>query len=212
MSLGNRLLNLRKKSNLSQEEVAEKLNVSRQTISKWETDGSTPDFDKILPLCNLYGITPDELLMETKDKKEESSPYEVEDENEKRIKRAKGISLGVLLYFVAVVWIMISIPVFMMNPVVASAIFLFICGLATYSIVYVCIVYKKSNTKVIESDKDKLRKSISSIVAIFTVIIYLSISFITFAWHITWIIWIVYGLFDEILKLIFMLRGNDNEE
>lgn len=212
MSLGNRLLNLRKKSNLSQEEVAEKLNVSRQTISKWETDGSTPDFDKILPLCNLYGITPDELLMETKDKKEESSPYEVEDENEKRIKRAKGISLGVLLYFVAVVWIMISIPVFMMNPVVASAIFLFICGLATYSIVYVCIVYKKSNTKVIESDKDKLRKSISSIVAIFTVIIYLSISFTTFAWHITWIIWIVYGLFDEILKLIFMLRGNDNEE
>ena len=48
MSLGERLSNLRKTKKLSQEEVAERLNVSRQTISKWETDQSTPDFDSFM--------------------------------------------------------------------------------------------------------------------------------------------------------------------
>ena len=62
MSLGQRLIELRKEKKLSQEEVAGKLNVTRQTVSKWETDQSTPDFDKILPLCELYGISTEELI------------------------------------------------------------------------------------------------------------------------------------------------------
>ena len=49
-NLGERLYKLRKDKQLSQEEVAEKLNVTRQTISKWETDQSMPDFDKVVPL------------------------------------------------------------------------------------------------------------------------------------------------------------------
>lgn len=65
-NLGERLFKLRRDKKLSQEEVAEKLNVTRQTISKWETDQSMPDFDKIVPLCKLYGITPDELFIELK--------------------------------------------------------------------------------------------------------------------------------------------------
>ena len=60
MSLGQRLIELRKEKKLSQEEVAGKLNVTRQTVSKWETDQSTPDFDKILPLCELYEISTEE--------------------------------------------------------------------------------------------------------------------------------------------------------
>ncbi len=49
--IGEKLLELRKKTNLSQEDVAFKLNVTRQTVSKWETNQSVPDFDKIVPLC-----------------------------------------------------------------------------------------------------------------------------------------------------------------
>ena len=64
MNIGDKLYELRRNKNLTQDDVAEKLNVSRQTISKWETNLSTPDFDKIAPLCELYGITPNELLME----------------------------------------------------------------------------------------------------------------------------------------------------
>ena len=62
MTIGDRLLKLRKEKNISQEELANELDVSRQTISKWETNQSMPDFDKIVPLCNYFGITTDELL------------------------------------------------------------------------------------------------------------------------------------------------------
>lgn len=213
MSIGQKLFDLRKQKHLSQEEVADKLNVSRQTISKWETDQSTPDFDKIIPLCELYEISADELLTGRIEEKEikEKKIVNREEESFRRIRRAKGISIGIFLYFLAVAWIMVTIPVFMMNPIVASAIFLLIGGIATYFIIYTCIMYKKNKTEK-EKQEDKLRKQISDIVAIITVIIYLLISFTTMAWHITWIIWIVYGLFDEILKLVFMLRGMKNEE
>ena len=62
MSLGNSLFNARKKSGLSQEEVAEKLGVSRQTISKWETDETLPDIRQSKKLAVLYHLTLDELI------------------------------------------------------------------------------------------------------------------------------------------------------
>lgn len=62
MSLGNNLFNARKKSGLSQEEVAEKLGVSRQTISKWELDETLPDIRQSKKLSNLYHLTLDELI------------------------------------------------------------------------------------------------------------------------------------------------------
>ena len=61
MKIEDKLLKLRKEKGLSQEEVADRLNVSRQTISKWETGQSSPDFDKIIPICELYEISSDEL-------------------------------------------------------------------------------------------------------------------------------------------------------
>ena len=72
MNLGEKLFELRKNKNLTQDDVAEKLNVTRQTVSKWETNLSTPDFDKIVPLCELYEITPNELLIGEKPKVENS--------------------------------------------------------------------------------------------------------------------------------------------
>lgn len=210
MSLGNKLLELRKSKQLSQEEVADILNVTRQTISKWETDQSTPDFDKIVPLCELYNITADELLTGKKSETSEEEQINQYDDLNKT-KRASGIGKAILLYFIAIAWVMVAIPVLMINPIVASAIFLIICGIATYLIVYTCIVYKKKKSEKQERE-DKLRKQIEDILSIITVIIYLSISFITMAWHITWIIWIVFGLVTEILKLVFMLRSNKDEK
>lgn len=62
MSLGNSLFNARKRSGLSQEEVAQKLGVSRQTISKWELDETLPDIRQSKRLSNLYHLTLDELI------------------------------------------------------------------------------------------------------------------------------------------------------
>ena len=206
MNIGEKLYELRKGKNLSQEEVADKLNVTRQTISKWETNQSTPDFDKIKPLCELYGITADELL--TGEKKEKEQPLNKQDIKKER---ANGIAAGVLFYFIALVWIMISIPVLFMNPVLAAAIFILLCGIATYKIIYTCMVYKKEKTKE-EKEKNPIIKRINNIIDILCFTIYMLVSFYTMAWHITWIIFIIDGLLNEIVKLIFEVRGENNEK
>ena len=62
MNLGNNLFQARKKAGLSQEMVAEKLGVSRQTISKWETDETIPDIYQSKKMAKLYNLTLDELI------------------------------------------------------------------------------------------------------------------------------------------------------
>ena len=62
MSLGKSLYQARKKSGLSQENVAEQLGVSRQTISKWETDETLPDIRQSKKLAMLYHMTLDQLI------------------------------------------------------------------------------------------------------------------------------------------------------
>lgn len=62
MNLGNSLFHSRKKSGLSQENVAEKLGVSRQTISKWEANETLPDIRQSKRMAQLYNITLDELI------------------------------------------------------------------------------------------------------------------------------------------------------
>ncbi len=62
MNLGNHLFQARKKTGLSQEMVAKKLGVSRQTISKWETDETVPDIYQSKKLARLYHLSLDELI------------------------------------------------------------------------------------------------------------------------------------------------------
>lgn len=62
MQLGNSLFHARKKCGLSQEEVADKLGVSRQTISKWETDETLPDIRQAKKMALLYNIALDDLI------------------------------------------------------------------------------------------------------------------------------------------------------
>ncbi len=62
MSLGEKLLYLRKKAGLSQEDVAEKLSVSRQTVSKWETNQTVPELIKAKLLSQLYNVSYDYLI------------------------------------------------------------------------------------------------------------------------------------------------------
>lgn len=62
MNIGNNLFNARKKCGLSQEEVAEKLGVSRQTISKWEIDETLPDIRQAKKMAVLYNLSLDEMI------------------------------------------------------------------------------------------------------------------------------------------------------
>ena len=62
MTIGEKISKLRSAANISQEELAEKISVSRQSISKWEMDQALPQIDKVLQLCELFDISTDELL------------------------------------------------------------------------------------------------------------------------------------------------------
>ena len=62
MTLGERLARLRNQKGLSQDALAEALGVSRQSVSKWETDASIPELDKLVRLSGLFGVSLDELV------------------------------------------------------------------------------------------------------------------------------------------------------
>jgi len=62
IEIANRLVELRKKSGLSQEDLADKIGVSRQAVSKWETASASPDTDNLICLAKLYGVSLDDLL------------------------------------------------------------------------------------------------------------------------------------------------------
>lgn len=67
MSFADRLRELRTNNRYSQEQLAERLSVSRQAISKWETGESLPDVDKAMLICDFFGVTLDFLLRERED-------------------------------------------------------------------------------------------------------------------------------------------------
>jgi len=75
MSLGENLQFLRKKNNITQEQLAEKLEVSRQSVSKWESDTTYPEMEKLVQLCQMFHLSMDDLIQ-----KDVSSLY-VEDKS-----------------------------------------------------------------------------------------------------------------------------------
>ena len=62
MTLGQRIQELRKQQNLSQEELGTRLGVSRQAVSRWEMDGAVPDMDKLIAMSKLFSVTLNDLL------------------------------------------------------------------------------------------------------------------------------------------------------
>lgn len=113
MEFNNKLYELRKQKGLSQEELANRLNVSRQTISKWEVGESSPDMEKLVAISELFDISLDELVLDKVVKKEETSEQIVKSElysdikehvltedNKKKAKKGLkivGIVLGAIL-------------------------------------------------------------------------------------------------------------------
>ena len=123
MILADKIINLRKKSGMSQEDLAGKLNVSRQSISKWESAQSIPDLDKIIQLSIIFGVSTDFLLKDEIEMEDAYVAVDVDQENNnkrvsiemandfinKRYKNAFKIAIGVLLCILSpVVLILLS--------------------------------------------------------------------------------------------------------
>lgn len=80
MSLGDKIAELRRQKGWSQENLAEKLGVTRQSVSKWESGSSIPDLDKIIGLSELFGVTTDYLIKSESTSEQAASGSESSDE------------------------------------------------------------------------------------------------------------------------------------
>lgn len=119
MILADKIIELRKRQGMSQEELAEKLGVSRQSVSKWEGAQSTPDLNRILQLSEIFGVSTDTLLKDTEELSTEAAPVQETVETEPPLrkvsmeeansflavneKRSKLTAVGVFLCIICVI-------------------------------------------------------------------------------------------------------------
>lgn len=129
--LGNKIFQLRKAKGLSQEELAEKLNVSRQSVSKWETDQSVPDSDNITAMCAFFNVSldgfmgnvsePPAVVQETAVTVEPPAALEQTDGKAENKQLWKKIVLTSLVWFFAALGCFTCISVAMISIIAGSS-------------------------------------------------------------------------------------------
>ena len=123
MEFNGRLYELRKQKGMSQEELANRLNVTRQTVSKWEVGDSTPDMEKLVAISDLFGVSLDELVLGKEQAAQEATAQKIDtvamleekvltEENKKKAK--KGLSIAAIVAGAVVAVDLISMIVYVL--------------------------------------------------------------------------------------------------
>ena len=113
MTIGEKIYQCRKKQNLTQESLAEKLSVSRQSVSKWETGDALPEITKLKPLSEIFGVSVEWLLSETDETapEQEAGAYTKGQESKAKFSPEKYLwLLGLALCIFGLVRLIMSIP------------------------------------------------------------------------------------------------------
>lgn len=151
MDFPEKIFTLRKSNDLTQEQLAEELNVSRQSVSKWESGQATPELEKIVAMSQIFGVTTDYLLkpseideLSVKTEILEKQQQKLLDREEKKNKiiRCLMYSLGIYLVFFAVYFIG-HFYFEVWNPSIIFAEFL----IATVAVIFICtnVLLKKKD-------------------------------------------------------------------
>ncbi len=176
MIISDKILNLRKCAGLTQEELAEQLDVSRQSISKWEGAQSIPDIQKIMAMAKLFGVSTDYLLYdEIEDvstepfvEKSDNKLVTIEMANEFLADSkifAKMLSISLILFITAALPISMSDYTIFENTVFSiGLIWLFITVATGVSIVIYYGVFKLSNYKYIETGNFELSFNVDGLI------------------------------------------------
>lgn len=118
MNLGEKIYELRMKKNLSQGDLADRLQVSRQSVSKWENNTAVPDLDKLIKLCDVFEVSLDEITERAVPKEKPISKLEEIKEIKNNLTKKQRITIALfgVLFICAVIF-----PVFLLP--------LFVCGI-----------------------------------------------------------------------------------
>ena len=118
MKLSDKIIGLRKSNGMSQEDLAEKLDVSRQAISRWESGTAMPDANNILQLSKLFGVTTDYLL---------NDDYQ-SDNDLPKVKEVQNDNLGQIMVYLVTLEVMVLLIQFMTTVILQNVFFGFLSG------------------------------------------------------------------------------------
>lgn len=135
MNLGEKIYQLRTEKNLSQGDLADMLDVSRQSVSKWENNTAVPDLDKLIKLCNVFEISLDELTgrEQVKEETKEKATNTIKDFKNSLTKTQR---IGCVLAGAAILSIIVPLGQFLTLPIALCAA---ICLLVKKQTWYWCI-------------------------------------------------------------------------
>ncbi len=222
MTIGAKIQNLRKQRGMSQEQLAEALGVSRQAVSKWEAEQSVPDIDKIISICDYFGVTTDYILRNAELPQSEqqselvpqntyniSEPEAKEENAENQKKSALLLAIAIMLYILCVV------PVIIIQNTMGVVLMFVMIAAATGIIVYRSTLNRKNNDDEEKAENKKNEnptlKAAKSCVWAVAVIIYFVISFLSSAWYITWLVFPITGAITDVIEACFDLKDGDNK-
>lgn len=130
MSLGEKIQELRRKAAMSQDVLAEKLEVSRQAVSKWERDEAMPETDKIIRIAQLFGVSTDQLLLDEQPEPQpqpqyHAAPRQTQQAGQRveRFIRRHGYKGGYVLIGAGVFLCIIALLVMILLPNLGSGLF-----------------------------------------------------------------------------------------
>lgn len=135
MNFSKQLKKYRKLNGFNQEDLAEKIYVTRQTISKWENDKTYPDIHNLIALSILFDVSLDELVKGDVDKMKRIMEQEKMDKNTKGM----GIFLGLML--------IIGIPSMIIWEVMGYILFVILAAIGMYFAIKIEIIKRKNNIK-----------------------------------------------------------------
>jgi len=188
IEIANRLVELRKKNGLSQEELAAKLGLSRQAVSKWERAEASPDTDNLLCLAKIYGVSLDEILR-TDDSvntivEEQVEPVRENGQNEtneetpcsKRFLLIEAIVTGSLLPIVTIAYVLLGI--FYKNSD-------WVYG--TWASLWMLFLLITLVGSIFETIRTKKASSFDGAITMITLIVFFSLGYFLNAWNIAWV-------------------------
>lgn len=108
MILADKIIKLRKKNGWSQEELADKMNISRQAISKWESSQTLPDLERILQLSSLFKVTTDYLLKDEIENEDLMSNPSYTNKIRESVAEAVFVAYFGMFFVIYLVWSILS--------------------------------------------------------------------------------------------------------
>ena len=175
IKLANRLVELRKQNKLSQEALAEKLGLSRQSISKWERAEASPDTDNLIALAEVYGMSLDELLgSETKEKVT-------------KVEETKEEKKGNKLLKISPIFLLVAVAVYTAGGILAGGRW-WATAWVIFALVLALTLFAASKT----AKKRGVKIALSTIaVVLATASIYVFAGMLFSLWNIAWLVFLL---------------------